>query len=1200
MIKKIGKKLITLLLAVMLVASLLPMNAFATSVTVLDGQVSLSDTSNNITVSNGTVTATAKGSLFSKTANTITITNETANQVELSFSYTASNYNSFTIANASVTATGTYTVVLQAGGTLTVYMQSKNGLSAGTATLNLSNFSLIAASDSSSVTVEYDSNLGSVTAGGEAISSGAVKEGVTLADGIALVATANSGTTFHGWINAANNQILSTANTYTLKPSADMTVKPVFTGANSAPHFAVGAATQKTQSSGLLGMSQLYYHTVGKSYIYDDLNAAANAAAADSSNKVLVLINDGTLQAGTYTIPSGVTLLIPFDAENSLYTSSVLSLEGDTSYVIPTAYRTLTMADGAKLVINGSVSLSAKQRAAQGSKRNGGSPTGPVSLIRMQGDSNITVNNGGNLYAYGFITGSGTVTANSGGTVHENFQFMDFRGGTQSTDMDNGVFPLSQYYIQNIEVPLTIYSGAKEYAYTTIVMSGSDFGSAVAFIGSSGCMFNLTSGYVVKTYDGSKDRLLVEVNGDISISSIEMSVGTSSINSKDYELPINSNLTVDVKSGNVNVSQDLLFLPGSEMIIRNGTNCKIGSGYSIYIYDQDEWGNYVFDADTKYSGPGNGPFVPLTYAPGRTYDRTTADLVDAMIQLDGTIDASAGYVYTTAGGANVFSTGTGKASVTAGTQTITHQLVQNTGYSEIPLTPVRFKNSDGTYITSATDTYTYTDGFWRCSEEKHVYTDTVTEPTCTEGGYTTHTCDICKHSYRDAETSPKGHSYDEEVITAPTCTENGESVFTCSVCGDNYSEIIAAEGHSYDDGVETAPTCTVDGYITFTCHCGDSYTEPSGKFATGHSYEEVVTAPTCTEEGYTTYTCACGDSYVGNYVAALGHSYGNWNVVTDAGCETVGSESRTCSVCNDVDTREIAAKGHDYEAVVTAPTCTEQGYTTYTCSNCKHSYVEDYVAALGHSMSDWIIDTNADCENAGSKHKKCANCDYTETETIPALGHSETAVVTEPTCTEQGYTTYTCTTCGAVRIDDYVDALGHDYEAVVTEPTCTEEGFTTYTCACGDSYVADTVEALGHSETAVVTEPTCTEKGYTTYTCTTCGTVRVDDYVDALGHDFGDWEIEIFATHSNEGKRVRKCACGEEENEIIPMIVCDTNADGAVNGSDLAEMKKLLINKITVTDDVKALMDMDDNGSVNILDMVKLKKYIAVNTPVAE
>ena len=119
------------------------------------------------------------------------------------------------------------------------------------------------------------------------------------------------------------------------------------------------------------------------------------------------------------------------------------------------------------------------------------------------------------------------------------------------------------------------------------------------------------------------------------------------------------------------------------------------------------------------------------------------------------------------------------------------------------------------------------------------------------------------------------------------------------------------------------------------------------------------------------------------------------------------------------------------------------------------------------------------------------------------IAHSYEAVVTAPTCTEGGFTTYTCTVCGDSYVDDETDALGHNYEATVTAPTCTEGGFTTYTCTvCDDSYVDDYTDVIAHSYEAVVTAPTCTEGGFTTYTCTVCGDSYVGDETAALGHSF--------------------------------------------------------------------------------------------------
>ena len=120
---------------------------------------------------------------------------------------------------------------------------------------------------------------------------------------------------------------------------------------------------------------------------------------------------------------------------------------------------------------------------------------------------------------------------------------------------------------------------------------------------------------------------------------------------------------------------------------------------------------------------------------------------------------------------------------------------------------------------------------------------------------------------------------------------------------------------------------------------------------------------------------------------------------------------------------------------------------------------------------------------------------------VAALGHRYEGVITEASCTVDGWITYTCTTCGDSCVGDPVNALGHSYgEGVITtEPTCEDFGEQTFICsACGHIYVEE-VDALGHHYETVVTAPTCTEKGYTTHTCSVCGDTYTDNEVDALG-----------------------------------------------------------------------------------------------------
>ena len=150
------------------------------------------------------------------------------------------------------------------------------------------------------------------------------------------------------------------------------------------------------------------------------------------------------------------------------------------------------------------------------------------------------------------------------------------------------------------------------------------------------------------------------------------------------------------------------------------------------------------------------------------------------------------------------------------------------------------------------------------------------------------------------------HSY-KDVVTAPTCTEKGYTTHTCA-CGDSYVDTyVDALGHAWDNGkVTKEPTETETGVKTFTCtRCGETKTETIPKLTHEHSYDAVVTAPTCTEKGYTTHTCACGDSYVDTYTDALGHAWDNGKVTKEPTETESGVKTFTCTRCGETKTESI-------------------------------------------------------------------------------------------------------------------------------------------------------------------------------------------------------------------------------------------------------------------------------------------------------
>ena len=131
-----------------------------------------------------------------------------------------------------------------------------------------------------------------------------------------------------------------------------------------------------------------------------------------------------------------------------------------------------------------------------------------------------------------------------------------------------------------------------------------------------------------------------------------------------------------------------------------------------------------------------------------------------------------------------------------------------------------------------------------------------------------------------------------------------------------------------------------------------------------------------------------------------------------------------------------------------------------------------------HDWSDWTVTTPATCTTAGVETRTCAICGTEETRAIPVLAHTEEILpAVEPTCTESGLTEgKKCSVCGEILVaQETIPALDHEYTAVVTAPTCTKSGYTTYTCRCGDSYVADYAPALGHN--------------YVGGKCTVCGAI---------------------------------------------------------------------------------------------------------------
>ncbi len=804
-------------------------SAMAVTVTNVPGVEVTVDNNGSVSESSGTVTATVKGSFTTRKTTTITVKNTSGSTATISFNYSVSNHDKSvsTIDDLAGGNTGSYSVLLTAGATKTFTMCSNRFTSNTTATAKLSEFKVEAAAETYNVTVTY-TGPGSVTMDGTTISSGSVNS-VSSTTGSTFKAVPNSGTKFVAWVDPTNNKLISVTESYEVQPNADTAIKAVFTKADAEALFWVD----------------------NKTYLKENLQAALTHVES-SSNKVIVLASDGTL-TGTHNIPAGVTLLIPCDDTNTVPTTRPAGYFTDATasndHTNPTAYRTLNMADGAKVTVNGAISVACKQNPVHG---NNGAPYGPAGVINMAENSDITINNAAFLYAWGYVIGDGTVTVNSGGTVYECFEVQDYRGGAKTLELEdnsNRVFPFNQYYVQNVHVPMILISGAEVHAVLSINVSVVGVQTvAMPFIGSSGCIFNINSGYVMKDYDESRDRMIFDINGAVSLSSItadiKLDVGfgdtTLNIVSDNYELPIHGGFTINVRSGHtVTVAQNLAILPGAELLVEDTATVKLSSGASVFVYDLNDSGNYTVDISNA-GICGELKVHPAVTGYDRHYTRTEADLADAKIEINGTLDASEGYIYTTTGGANICSTGNGEIKVANGNADKTYQLNRSGSAYEIAVATAQLTNGNGGLLAPVAGNYTYINDYWHkggvcsggtancinhaicdiCNQAygklgNHSYDSVVTPPTCDEEGYTTYTCSICTDSYTNDEVSATGHTTGAEVMEedAATCTEDGsyDSVVYCSVCNDELSRTsitIPATGHTYD---LDSNKCTVCG-----------------------------------------------------------------------------------------------------------------------------------------------------------------------------------------------------------------------------------------------------------------------------------------------------------------------------------------------------------------------------------------------------
>ena len=315
------------------------------------------------------------------------------------------------------------------------------------------------------------------------------------------------------------------------------------------------------------------------------------------------------------------------------------------------------------------------------------------------------------------------------------------------------------------------------------------------------------------------------------------------------------------------------------------------------------------------------------------------------------------------------------------------------------------------------------------------------------------------------------HHWDQgEIITEATCTEEGEKKFTCSICGDEKTEKVSATGHQHTEiRNKKEATCKEEGYS------GDTWCKDCGK--------KILSGQTIAK--------------------TENHSWDAGKVTTKATCTEEGEKTFTCSICGDEKTEKISATGHQHTEIRNKKeaTCKEEGYSGDTwCKDCGKKILSGQAIAKteNHSWNQGEITKEPTCKEEGEKTFTCSICGNTKTEKVSTADHQHMEIRNQknPTCKEAGYSgdTY-CADCG-VKISSgktIAKTKNHNWDGgvITTEPTCTERGEKTFTCTiCGNTNTKK-VNATGHSYGAykVVKEPTNKRKGLKSKTCSVCGKI---------------------------------------------------------------------------------------------------------------
>ncbi len=449
-------------------------------------------------------------------------------------------------------------------------------------------------------------------------------------------------------------------------------------------------------------------------------------------------VTKAILPKGNYTIPTGVRFIVPGKTVR-IYREALEQTDYNSSISSFSEYIRWIVEEGTTIMVEGGASVSVLANVAVNGASNANGLPYDYGHIELNQNCKMEFLGDSRLFAYGYVTGpeSSSILMKDQSLVKELLQFYDWRGGTATSlgylggsFKNNKIFLINQYFVQNIEAPLTMTSGVTEKLDAGLNANGI-VNLELTFISQNAGFLQCSNGYsITKYYDKYSDRLKIFVDnkegkaGSAELGSISLDItGIGNVNSADFVLPLPHNYDIVLGKNTVtNVLHDMALLPGATCHIMEGATCNLGvsSTANLFIYDQ----KYSKVDGKGYMGSTDAEFFKISSRPdGLQYTRTSATIQDAKLIVDGTLNTPNGYLYTTnsktetTDHACITSNGGGKVQFNAlGTKTDTKQAThQKYGINvvSIPVAPARLLHGNGTYQEpSANTTYTYINDRW--------------------------------------------------------------------------------------------------------------------------------------------------------------------------------------------------------------------------------------------------------------------------------------------------------------------------------------------------------------------------------------------------------------------------------------------------------------------------------------------------------